>query len=114
MFSTSPRNFAVRAFASGVQPEQTRQKSRMLRTYSRPGITRSKLCASSGSDRRPRSAKARLRIGHATNSVLPGATVVSMRTRHEGGILSPMVRMVASSALISAMPVRMPPRCGFE
>ena len=97
-----------------MQPEQTRQKSRMLRTYSRPGITRSKLWASSGADAIPRAANARFMIGHATNSVVPGATVVSMSTRHDGGICSPIVLIVASSALISALPVRMLPRSCLE
>ncbi len=104
----------MRALASAVQPEQTRQKSRMLRTYSRPGMTRSKLCASSGSDSIPRAANARFMIGHATNSVVPGATVVSMSTRHDGWIFSPIVRIVASRALISALPVFILPRSCFE
>ena len=42
-------------------------------------------------------------MGQATNSVVPGATVVSISTRQYGGIFSPMVRMVASSAAISAL-----------
>jgi hypothetical protein len=82
----------------------------MLATYSRPGITRSKLCASNGAPFSPRAANAFLRIGQATNSVVPGATVVSMSTRHFDGIRSPMVRMVTSSAAMSAAPVLMLPR----
>ena len=62
----------------------------------------------------PRAAKARFRIGQATNSVVPGATVVSIRVRHSGWIFSPMVRSVASSAAISTSPVRMLPRLRFE
>ena len=98
------RNLTTRSRASGVQPEQTRQKSRMLETYSRPGMTRSKLWLSSGTDLMPRWAKAFFMIGQATNSVVPGATVVSISTRQWGSILSPMVRIVASRAVISASP----------
>ena len=101
---TSRRNFSTRLRAAGLQPEQTRQKSRMLATYSLPGMTRSKLCASNGSLFMSRAANARFRIGHATNSVVPGATVVSMSTRHCAGIFCPMVRIVASSAAMSASP----------
>ena len=64
--------------------------------------------------RSPRAAKAFCRIGHATNSVVPGATVVSMSVRHSGEIFSPIVRSVASSAAISTSPVRMSPRSCFE
>ncbi len=53
-------------------------------TYSRPGITRSKLWASSGSLSMPRAAKAFFMIGQATNSVVPGATVVSISVRQCG------------------------------
>ncbi len=72
-------------------------------------MTRSKLCASRGSEWIPRVANAFFMIGQATNSVVPGATVVSMSTRHGGSIRSPIVRMVASRALISASPLRMLP-----
>ncbi len=41
VFSTSFRNFTTRSRASASTPLQTRQKSRMLATYSRPGMTRS-------------------------------------------------------------------------
>ena len=81
----------------------------MLATYSRPGITRSKLWDRSGVPRRPRDANAFLRIGQATNSVVPGATVVSMRTRQRSGILSPIVLSVVSNAAMSVSPVRMFP-----
>ncbi len=57
----------------------------------------------------PRVAKAFFMIGQATNSVVPGATVVSISTRQLGWIFSPMVRMVASRAAISASPLRMLP-----
>ena len=93
-----------------MQPEQTRQKSRIDETYSRPGITRSKLWASSGSLSMPRAANAFFMIGQATNSVVPGATVVSISVRQCGWTFSPMVRIVASRAVISASPVRMLPR----
>ncbi|MBA7665329.1 hypothetical protein ES703_73399 [subsurface metagenome] len=109
VFSTSVRNFSTRSLASALQPEQTRQKSRIDETYCFPGITRSKLCASSGSESIPRAAKVFFIIGRATNSVVPGATVVSINVRHLGGTLSPMVFIVASSALISALPVRILP-----
>ncbi len=109
MFSTSLRNLSTRSRASALQPEQTRHISRMEDTYSRPGITRSKLCASNGSEPRPRTAKAFLRIGQPTNSVVPGATVVSISTRHSGRIFWPMILRVASRAAISASPVRMLP-----
>ena len=84
VFSTSRRNFSTRRRASSLQPEQTRQKSRIEATYSRPGITRSKLWASSGSPSMPRAAKAFFMIGQATNSVVPGATVVSINVRQCG------------------------------
>ena len=46
----------------------------------------------------PRAAKAFFMIGQATNSVVPGATVVSISVRQSGWTCSPMVRMVASRA----------------
>ena len=61
----------------------------------------------------PRAAKAFFMIGQATNSVVPGATVVSISVRQSGLTRSPMVRIVASSALISASPLRMLPRSCF-
>ncbi len=109
MLSTSRRNFSTRRRASSLQPEQTRQKSRIEATYSRPGITRSKLWAKSGSLSMPRAAKAFFMIGQATNSVVPGATVVSISVRQWGRTFSPMVRIVASRAVISASPLRMLP-----
>ena len=84
VLSTSRRNFSTRLRASALQPEQTRQKSRIEETYSRPGITRSKLWAKSGSLWMPRPAKAFFMIGQATNSVVPGATVVSISVRQCG------------------------------
>ena len=99
--------------ATALQPEQTRQKSRIDETYSRPGMTRSKLWAKSGSLAMPRAAKAFFMIGQATNSVVPGATVVSISVRQAGWTRSPMVRIVASRALISASPLRMLPRSCF-
>ena len=57
----------------------------------------------------PRAANAFFMIGQATNSVVPGATVVSIRTRQSGLTFSPIVRIVASSACMSASPVRMSP-----
>jgi len=48
-------------------------------------------------------------IGQATNSVVPGATVVSIKVRHCSCTFSPMVRTVASKADISASPLRMLP-----
>ncbi len=113
VLSTSLRNFSTRFFAVALQPAHTRQKSRMLATYSLPGITRSKLCASMGVPLSPRFANAFFKMGQATNSVVPGATVVSMSTMHDCWILSPMVRMVASSAAMSASPVRISPRSCF-
>ena len=41
VLSTSVRNLTTRSRARASQPLQTRQKSRMLATYSRPGMTRS-------------------------------------------------------------------------
>jgi hypothetical protein len=76
-------------------------------------MTRSKLWARSGVPERPRAANAFLRIGQAMNSVVPGATVVSMRTRHSSGIRSPIVRSVSSRAAMSVSPVRMLPRSCF-
>jgi len=110
---TSLRNVTTRSRASGVQPEQTRQKSRMDLTYSRPGMTRSKLWARSGTVSIPRAANAFFMMGQATNSVVPGATVVSISVRHSGPTRSPMVRTVASSAVISVCPVRRLPRSCF-
>ncbi len=74
-----------------------------------PGITRSKLWASSGSDFMPRAANAFFIIGQAMYSVVPGATVVSMSVRQFGWTLSPIVFIVASRAFISAVPVRILP-----
>ncbi len=81
VFRTSCRNLVTLALDSLLTPEQTRQKSRIEDTYSLPGMTRSNECASRGSLSIPRSLKAFLRIGHATYSVVPGATVVSIRVR---------------------------------
>ena len=61
----------------------------------------------------PRAANAFFMIGQATNSVVPGATVVSISVRHCGWTFWPMVRMVASSALISASPVHILPKSCF-
>lgn len=107
------RNFSTRRRASSVQPAHTRQKSRIDATYSRPGMTRLNEWASTGSEVMPRASNARLRIGNATNSVVPGATVVSMSTRQCGWIFSPMVRSVSSSAPISTSPVRRFPSDSF-
>ncbi len=60
-----------------------------------------------------RLAKAFFRMGQATNSVVPGATVVSMSVRHSGGIFCPMVLMVASRAIMSVSPVFIWPRSCF-
>ena len=57
----------------------------------------------------PREANAFFMIGQATNSVVPGATVVSISVRQCGWTFSPIVRMVASRAFISASPLRMLP-----
>ena len=112
---TSRRNFSTRSRASSLQPAQTRQKSRML---AHVVAARHDALEAVGQQRRrasmPRAAKAFLRIGQATNSVVPGATVVSISTRQFGGIFSPMVRMVASRAAMSASPVRMLPRSLLE
>ncbi len=72
-------------------------------------MTRSKLCESNGSLSMPREANAFFMIGQATNSVVPGATVVSINVRQCGCTFWPIVRMVASSAVISASPDRMLP-----
>ena len=53
-------------------------------------------------------------IGKATNSVVPGATVVSIKTRQCGETFSPMVRIVGSRAAISTSPVDMSPRLFFR
>ena len=114
VFKTSCKNVSTLSLASLLHPEQTLQKSRMEETYSFPGITRSKLCASKGVSLRPLFVKAFFRIGHATNSVVPGATVVSINTNACGGMVSPIVRMEASSAAISVSPVRMFPKSALE
>jgi hypothetical protein len=50
------------------------------------------LWAKSGSRAMPRAARAFFTIGQATNSVVPGATVVSISVRHSGRTFTPMVR----------------------
>ncbi len=45
-------------------------------------------------------------------SVVPGGTVVSMSTMHDGSIFSPMTFMDSSRAAISALPlVQLPSSC---
>ncbi len=108
---TSRRNRSTRIRAASSQPLQTRQKSRMLDTYCRPGITRSKLCASSGVAGEAPGGERLLEDGPRDELGRPrGDGRLDEDQAVRSRMRSPIVRSVASRAAMSVSPVRMLPR----